>query len=301
MSNVISGTGLTGIVPYTYFNQSVKAAGSTFLRVENLVENVPDFEVFQHGKKYDNLIFQKSYWLEMMEMFKGPKILDLSDPDWIRSEVDLVETASLVDAITCSSRELANVVRKYITGKLVVCVPDRINDKIFPAMRNPHSGRATSVVWFGFTNNAHETLPFFAGALKKLGCRLTIIADRPYLKEDAIRELQPEFIKYDQRTVYALLQQHDIVLNHRSNKAFFKYKSNNKTIISLKLGMPVAHDASELELLIDPVERNRQVEENQEMIRKEYDIIKSAGQYREILSDIRKKRLKEQIAQTEMP
>lgn len=287
----MSLTGITGIVPYTYYNQAVKLAGSTFLRVDGLIDNAPDFEVFRHGEMYDNLIFQKSYWLEMMELFRGPKILDLSDPDWIRGEVDLVETGALVDAITCSSPELTDVVRKYVHNRPVICVPDRINSKRFPPLRKPHTGRANNVVWFGFVNNAYETLPFFAEALKRFNCRLTIIADRPYLREDAIGGLKPEFIPYNQSTVYAQLQQQDIVLNHRSAKAFFKYKSNNKTIISLKLGVPVAHEISDLELLLDPAERNRQVQENQLMVQKEYDIIKSAEQYRQIIGDIRKGRL----------
>ena len=98
----MSKSGITGIIPFTFFRGHNKPVGSSFLRVDALINNNTDFEKWQHGKKYDSLIFQKAYWAEMMELFDGPMILDLCDPDWIKNGVDIIRLGNLVHAITCS-------------------------------------------------------------------------------------------------------------------------------------------------------------------------------------------------------
>lgn len=280
--------GLTGIIPFTYIGGLNKAAGSTFLRATGLAESADDFEIWKHGHKYDNLIFQKAYWREMMEAFKGPKVLDLCDPDWITGSMEVMETAMLVDAITCSSENLAGQIRKYLPGKIVWHVPDRLNFSVFPSPRTPHEGRAKEIVWFGFINNAHVLLPRFASCINELGLSLTIISDFPYSKEDEIAALRPRFIKYDQETAYSLIKEYDIVLNPRSEHSLFKYKSNNKTIISWRLGCPVAETPEDLETLLDAGNRNKQTGQQQRLIAEEYDIKISVCQYRSLIAFIEK-------------
>lgn len=279
--------GLTGIIPFTYIGGLYKASGSTFLRCDGLVANAEDFKVWRHGHKYDNLIFQKAYWKEMMTLFKGPKILDLCDPDWLTGNVDIIATGRLADAITCSSERLTDLVRRYFPHKQVMHVPDRLNFKVFPPGRPPHTGRAGKITWFGFINNAHETLPALASVIRKHDLQLTIISDFPYSQQDEIAGLQPAFIKYAQSTAYHFIRDSDIVLNPKSEKALYKYKSNNKTIISWKLNVPVAETGDDLEMLLDPGERNRQVAEKKDLVENEYNITRSAGQYRELLESIR--------------
>jgi len=257
------------------------------LRVDRLCENEPGFEKWKHGKKYDNLIFQKAYWVEMMKMFDGPMILDICDPDWIQEQLDIVEIGNMVHAITCSSMELTTLMRTYFPNKLVEYIPDRLDFSIFPLAREKHVKKAKNVVWFGFINNAHETLEQMLPVIKEYNLNLKIIADRPYSKEDGILALDPECIYYDQRFVYEQLKEADIVLNPKSNRAFFKYKSSNKSLIAWKLGLPVAQTNEELVRFIDPDERNREVVEKQSLLDQEYQIQKSVDQYKDIIQKIR--------------
>lgn len=281
-------TGLTGIIPFTYTGGNRKAVGSTYLRVDCLTECVEGFEKFVHGKKYDNLIFQKVYWKEMLELFTGPKILDLCDPDWLVDDIDIVEIGNLADAITCSSEALTQLVKRYFpSDKIVHCIPDRLNFNKFPSPRKPHEQKASEVVWFGFIHNAHETLEEVLPAIKKHRLKLRIISDKPYSKEDDVLNYKPSFTRYDQDTAYTLLQKSDIVLNPRSTKGFYKYKSDNKTIIGWKLGLPVAITNDDIERFIDPEQRNKEVAERKTLVEREFNIIKSAEEYEEIIRIIR--------------
>jgi len=283
----MSNIGNTGIIPFSYFVNERTLVGSTFLRVENLIEVDSGFEKWIHGKKYDNLIFQKAYWKEMMKLFDGPKILDICDPDWIREDVDIMEIGNIVHAITCSSEGLTNLIKKYFPGKMIIYVPDRLNFDIFPPGRKEHEGDAKNVVWFGFIHNAHETLDQLLPAIKELKLNLRIISDRPYTKKDGVLELNHEFVHYDQLTAYNLIKEADIVLNPKSERGFYKYKSNNKTIIGWKLGLPVAITNDDLFRFMDHNERNNEVFEKKKLVEQEYHISKSAAEYREIIANIR--------------
>lgn len=275
----------TGIIPFSYFNH--RSSGSTFLRAEGIVNTTTDFEIWKHGRKYDNLIFEKVYWTDMMDHFKGPKILDLCDPDWIKGTVDLIEIGNKIDAITCSSASLTALVQAYLPHKMVVHVPDRLNFNLFPPPRELHQGQAKNVVWFGYISNAHATLAQLASILKKHHLNLTIIADAPYTNEDEIQEMQYKFIPYNQQSVYSLIQQADIVLNPKSNKAFYRYKSNNKSVIAWKLGLPVAETQEQLEWFLTAENRNAEVTIRRDVVDSQYNILQSAAQYREIFEKIR--------------
>lgn len=286
MKDLATDTGLTGIIPFTYFGGLNSIVGSTSLRVENLVNSNRDFEKWKHGHKYDNLIFQKVYWKEMMELFKGTKILDLCDPDWLSGDVDIIDIGSKVDAITCSSKSLTTLVRKYFPNKIVEYVPDRFDFSLFPEPKQLHIGKAQKIVWFGFINNAFETLEPLSDTIKENNLELTIISNRPYDKEDKIMELNPIFINYERHTIYTNLKKYDISLNPKSAKAQFKYKSNNKTIIAWKLGLPVAETAEDLIKFLSAEERNKEVAQKQTLL-EEYHINKSSEQYREIIQEIK--------------
>ena len=279
--------GKTGIIPFAYFGGVQRLVGSTFLRVDRLCENDSSFEKWIHGKKYDNLIFQKAYWTEMMKMFDGPMILDICDPDWIQEQLDIVEIGNMVHAITCSSMELTTLMRTYFPNKLVEYIPDRLDFSVYPQAKEKHVQKAKNVVWFGFINNAHETLEQMLPVIKEYDLHLRIIADKTYSKEDGIFELKPEYFFYRPNTVYEQLKEADIVLNPKSNRAFYKYKSNNKSLIAWKLGLPVAHTNEELVRFIDPDERNREVVEKQSLLDQEYQIQKSVEQYKDIIQKIR--------------
>ena len=58
-------------------------------------------------------IFSKVYWPAFMKDCQRIKILDLCDPDWFnnKNNLNLVEISQYVDAITCSSQELVDLVK----------------------------------------------------------------------------------------------------------------------------------------------------------------------------------------------
>ena len=111
---------------------------------------------------------------------------------------------------------------------------------------------------------------------------MLIVANEPYSKEDEILALNPGFVKYEHYSSKVYIAETDILLNPRSNRAFFRYKSNNKSVVAWKLGIPVAITNDDIERFMDPDERNREVEKYV-FIEHEYDIEKSTEQYRDII------------------
>jgi hypothetical protein len=277
---------ITGIIPFSYFGGMNKVVGSTHLRVDGIVNNASDFCIWRHGHRYDSLIFQKVYWKEMMARFTGPKILDLCDPDWVNGNVNIKEIGSLVDAITCSSGNLTELIANYFPGKLICHIPDRLDFKLFPIATEPRNESVRRVVWFGFIHNAHETLEVFAKPIKQYSLELTIISDKPYSKNDQILGLRPKYIRYEQQTSLLAIQSNDVVLNPRSDKGLYKYKSNNKSIIGWKLGLPVAENPDELVRWLEFSERRKEVEEKKKLVVEEYNILSSVAQYRSLLKTI---------------
>ena len=277
-----------GILPYSHFDGANNIVGSSFLRAESVANNARDFEIWKYGKKYEALIFQKVYWKELMQIFKGPKILDLCDPDWVNGSANIIETGNLVDAFTCSSEALTVAVKRLFPNKIVIHVPDRLDFNVYPPVKKQHNEVVKKVVWFGFIPNAHETLKQFSAVIKEYNLELTIIADRPYSQKDAIYELQPKYIPFNRDTAYTIIQDHDVVLNPRSAKVSFKYKSNNKSVISWKLGLPVAATADQLVQFFDLNERIKEVEEKQLLVTQQYNITYSIDQYRSIIEEIKR-------------
>ena len=279
-------TGQTGIVPFIYFYYNQTPIASTDLRAEPIIKRYPDFEKFIHGKKYDNLIFQSSFWKEMAMLFAGPKIIDVCDPDWLKYELDIVEQARHVDAVTCSSEGLKDLVKSYFPDKIVEHVPDRFDFSLFPKPHGLHRGKARKAIWFGFTHNACETLPQLAPAIRKYGLELLIVANAPYSQKDEISALNSRFVRYEHYSSKEHIAESDILLNPRSNRASFRYKSNNKSVVAWKLGVPVAVTGDDIARLMDPDERNREVEKHA-FVGEEYNIEKSVQQYRDIIRRIR--------------
>jgi hypothetical protein len=280
-------SGTTGIIPFMYFYGMQRPVGSTYLRIDPIAGGNSGFEKWIHGKKYDNLIFQQTFWKEMAELFEGPKIIDICDPDWLIYSIDFIETGNRVHAITCSSEELTRLVRSYFPDKIVEHVPDRLDFRRFPHPRASHRHKARKAVWFGYIHNAHEVLEQLLPAIKEHDLELRIIANAPYSKEDGILALHPEFIRYEHDTVYKFIAEADILLNPRSEKAYFRYKSNNKSVTAWKLGVPVAVTPEDIARLMDPEERNREIAIWQPIVEKEYNIVRSAVQYGEIISTVR--------------
>ena len=82
-------------------NRTFNSVGSSRIRARWLLPYWKEAEEYVIGKKYDVIIFQKVFWSSFKENgnYKGIKILDLADPDWLENK-PVFEYIDWVDATT---------------------------------------------------------------------------------------------------------------------------------------------------------------------------------------------------------
>lgn len=273
-----------GIIDFGYVHGK-KNIGSVRIRVEWLIKYWPEAEKYKLGKKYDALIFQKAYLTEVAETFDGVKILDVCDPDFY-DMASFVKMISKVDAVTCSSPKLTELISKW-TDKPVIHIPDRIDFESLPKKIKKHEGEAKKVVWFGYGHNSH-TLKQVIPYLKQYNLEMIIISDTPVDFSDQEFNEKVTWYKHTPETWNDHILEGDIVLFPPSLKYKDVYKSNNKTVHSWALGMPVATTLEELNLFLDPNERNKEQEKRLKEVTEQYDVKLSVKQYQELIDDIKK-------------
>ena len=270
------------------------SVGSSRIRGTWLTKYWPEAEIFQIGKKYDAVIFQKAYFERYMKEYDGIKILDICDPDWLDGR-PIKACVELCDAVTCSSVALKEFLES-ITDKPVHYIPDRMDLDYYPKQKI-HKGRARSVVWFGYSNN-HKLIDSCLFTLARLGLSLTVISDHPYMPPANVQGIDNDWInenltniKYDQDTVnHEILESGDIVINPKIEDGRFKYKSDNKTYTAWALGIPVATNSDELEALVEEEARIKEADKRLAEIKKFYHTQLSVDQYKEIIDKIFKEK-----------
>lgn len=265
--------------------------GSTRIRVTNLVNNCPDFEVFKVGQKYDAVVFQKYYWHDYAAIYPGIKILDVCDPDWLTGVVEFKRMLTLVDGVVCNTEATAEQIRKY-TDRPVVVIEDR-HDMKYVKGKKQHKGRAKSCVWFGYSHNASVLKPYVPKLLEH-GLRLTIISEKfVTISGGQNQEFKghEDFVKWPSslELVNNELLRHDFALLPTRRKPQEQYKSNNKDTHALALGLPVAHWGDEIDALIEEKARIDDQNANYERIRVEYDCKKSVEQYLDFIALLAKR------------
>lgn len=283
------------IVPFdSYHGRPIGSIGSSVIRARWLAEAWPEAQVWANGQQFDALILQKAYWKDMLEDFKGAKILDLCDPDWLNPQetgCNLVELGSKVDAITCSTDGIRDFVKQCVKHIPVITIPDRLNLNYF-TVEKQHTERAKNVVWFGYYHNAQEVLPSVLPSLKRLGVSLTVISNAPF-QPDLDYGVEVLNTVWTPESAYFDIQQSDFAINPPSRRGGFKYKSNNKTLISWGLGLPVANSAEDLERFVDPSERTKEAALRKQEILEKWDIKLSVQQYQDLLCDIQNRKKSE--------
>lgn len=273
------------------FNGRPKGSiGSSLIRGHWLLSKWKEAELFKIGKKYQAIIFQKVYWQHMLELFDGIKILDLCDLDFFQSPIKLVAMSKYLDAITCSTSALADLVSKYIkhVSKYIpiVYIPDRVNFDELPSPKREQSEKLREICWYGYYHNACDILPQVLPTLYKLKIRLKIISNysfTPY-QNYGVEIIN---VKWETNSCWSEIQASDAVLNFQPKSIFrFKYKSNNKTIIAQALGMPVIKTFEDIERLATKKAREEEVKRGLEEVRKNYDIRFSIQQYKELIDSL---------------
>jgi len=246
---------------------SSRIRGHWIIKYLNKIKGV-EAEPFIQGKDYDVLIFQKAYWKEMARAFKGIKILDICDPDWLDG-AEVVSIIKEMDAITVSTPALKEVLEK-VTIRPIYVIPDGEDFEILPPPKK-HEGRAKMCVWFGYSHNMELLYPTFS-KIRKMGLTLKVITDGNLnCGECAVKN-----VKWLSETVDHEIQEADFALLPDSTKARFKYKSPNKTIHAWALGLPVAKNPIDMERFMDAEERQKEADLRYKEVRENNSVAKSA-------------------------
>jgi len=267
-----------------YHGRPKGSIGSSQIRAKWLVEKWPKAKLWSVGQKADVLILQKVYWEQIIDDFKGAKILDLCDPDWLNADVDIVRICNKVDWVTTSTKDLADYL-KPMTKTPVTVVPDRLNMDYFTSQRE-HIERARDVVWFGYYHNAKQVLnsPVLQ-SLKARGLGLTVVSNDDFVPQNDMG-VEITNINWTPENAYMDIKGADFAINPPSMTKGFRFKSNNKTLISWALGLPVANTADEMDKFLKPEERNKEIEKRIKEINDKWTIEQSINQYKEIIKCI---------------
>ena len=283
---------------FSQFHNKIPAAGSTHIRVSQLIKYWDEAELYKYGENPDVLIFQKVYAAQDYQFprhFENIKILDLCDPDWLDGVSGVKETIDCVDAVTVSSKALQTFVQQ-MTDKPVVHVPDRFDISVIPKPKK-HSGEATTVVWFGYRHNA-GALRYAMPLINELGLDLIVISnDDPMAWQwipgeagDKFREDHYKFLGYREETIYYDLQRADFAILPKGDRPQDPFKSNNKTVKAILAGLPVAKDVEQVKGFINPGIRRDYLEAHYRETIEAYDVKRSVEQYQELIETIRKDR-----------
>ena len=259
--------------------------GSSRIRGRWLAKYWDDAEVFVMGQKYDSVIYQKAYWVEHAKAFNGIKIFDLCDPDFLHFGYRTMEMINECDAVTTSTKALKKTIERF-TDKPVVFIPDRM-DLSYHSVYKQHTGEAKTLVWFGYNTNfelLNTTIPY----LSKNNLDLIVISNKDYVLPVGFENnIKLTNYRWNVDTVNRNIIKGDIVLNPKAENGRWKYKSNNKTITSYLLGMPVATSPEEIERYSHPEVRQEVSIKTKELAEKEYDIKLSVDAYKKLINKLK--------------
>jgi hypothetical protein len=252
--------------------------GSSRIRGNWVMKYTPEIVPFENAGKYDAVIFQKAYWKEYLERFDGVKIFDMCDADWLEGR-PVQGVIELVDAITVTTKPMQDFL-KQITDKPVVIIPDRIDPDAHVPTKEVHLGRLKTVVWFGYSQN-QKILEQTINILEKHNIKLAVISDKSYMQADIN-------IKYSYDRICEDIIAHDAVIMPSYEKdARFIYKSNNKTLTSWALKMPVIREIPDLERFLDPEERKKEGEARYKEILEKWHVRDSGKQYLDLIKKLK--------------
>jgi hypothetical protein len=270
------------------FDNRVKdSVGSSRIRGNWLIKYWQDAEEYVIGQEYDVMIFQKVYWQSFKNNasdFKGIKILDICDPDWLEGK-PVMEYVDFMDATVTSTQALADFIKKVRPNARVLCIPDRMDLEVHKR-KQKHEGLLKKLVWFGYSTNVHYIEKTFADVITK-GLELTIISDQPYNPGVAYENLKVINVPYAWPSVNKEIIKADTVLMPVSNDDLRGiFKSNNKTLTAWALGMPVIQLPQDLERFKTAEARQAEADKRRKEIEKDWDVKISVKEYQDLLAVI---------------
>ena len=227
----------------------------------------------QDLKSYDVIIYQKCYISPevrgLADRYRHKcQIFDLCDPEHIFRPDTVRYMADRCKIITSSNEELSIGLMKFLR-RPVYTVSDRMELSFFK-VRKQHEPVRPKLVWFGYSANFHNVAPML-GEIDEIKCPLTIIS------EDSIGD--GRFRRWKLSTVCDDIIEHDIVINPPG-----RFKSNNKTIMSWALGMPVATDIDELYKFLGCNTRRAEAELRLDEVKREWNVKTSAKELKYLIN-----------------
>lgn len=273
-----------GFVLFENYHQRKNIGGSR-IRGKWVIEKLNEFdgvdaEEFIQGKNYDVIVFQKVYWKEMARSFKGIKIADICDPDWFDG-AEVMTFCNDIDAITVPTEKLRKELSE-MTQKPTFIIPDRENLELLPAPK-VHKGKAKMVVWFGYSSNL-DTLEPVLDSIKLLGLTLKVITDGEF--HTTLCDVKS--VKWNIETEMREIQEADIALLPELLKGRWLYKSNNKTVHSWALGLPVAKTMADLKRFINEEERIKESKLRLKEVKERFHVKQSAEELLSVIKGIKK-------------
>jgi hypothetical protein len=276
------------IIPWDLFEgRKVGSIGSSVIRAHWLADAWDGASIWKQGEKADVYVFQKVVWASMLKDLKNEiKIFDACDPDHLSDKLKLKQVEELFDAVVTSSPALRDEFARYIKRIPVVCIPDRVNLKQLPE-RKKHSGKAGLVGWYGYYHNASMIFQdsYILNGLARLGLNFKVISNGDWLPPYRVM-LEIENVPFDWSSFPHELQETDIVINPTALHGSFKYKSNNKTIISWALGLPVANNADDLKSWLEEKPRQAETDKRYQEVLDKWDIKYSVAEYQALIKDL---------------
>jgi len=134
-----------------------------------------------------------------------------------------------------------------------------------------HTEPAKSVVWFGYYHKAKEVLNQVMPSLQKRNLSLYVISNSEFIPNNDYG-VEVSNIKWTPNDAFMDIQNGDFVINPSSPLKELRFKSNNKTLISWALGMPVVNEAADMDRFLNPVERQKEIDIRQKEIEDKWDI-----------------------------
>ena len=225
----------------------------------------------------------------MIDGFDGIKIMDLCDPEWLDNNRPYFNLMSKCDAIVTSTKALAEYIGKIITDKPVLCIPDRVDleeHKISKEVKDAWStDLPKTAVWFGYSHNFYH-IEKTLDVLRKHNLKLTVMSDKNLKIPDEYESLELHNVKYDYNTAHEIIARHDIAILPTTEDLKGRFKSNNKSITAMALGVPVARLPEDLERLMNPKERKKASEQGLKEVKEKWDVKISVKEYKKLINSL---------------
>lgn len=267
-------------------NRPENSVGSSRIRATWVMKYWKEASEWMVGEDYDCLVFQKAVFLQMLEEFDGIKIFDCCDANFLHG--DTMRYYDFCDAVTVSTKPLCDYIQKFLPGKPVIHVPDRLDLEEHKPVKKTHNDKVRTAVWFGYSHNFHYLAPALK-FLKDRDIQLTVFSDTGI---EGAEDFDVGWKKYDYPRLHESLIQYDVAVFPGEREKIDlegKWKSNNKLTTCYALGLPVISHPDDFDGLAGKAARVKEAKSKLALARKDFDVKLSIKQYKGLIKKLQKK------------